>query len=947
MAAPDQHETRSAAPLEGTADSLEQALSRARTRAYVTATQPLSVPFRHWEVERSLGRGGMGGVFLARNPSLDRPVALKLLGATAPSGRRMRTEARALAKIRHPNVVAVHSVDLDGVSPVIEMDYVDGITLGQWVRTTPPVRTIVEAYAAAGVGIAAIHAAGLVHRDIKPDNILRTTSGEVVVVDLGLATDDVSDATATESARDASPRRSHTAAAGTPGYMAPEVLLGRPPTSAVDQFSLACSLCEAVYGELPFAGFADEQTYLDAVRRGPAPTQGAGASPPRWLRRSLRRALEFDPAHRYPSVETFVAELRHGLGQRRRWWQYGGFSTLVVVVGSLSWAGGSKGPPCPSADAWVEPRWSQRPLDPLRARVDTLRSEAGPRALALVEAALDRTQTRWAREQVSECRAQATGVDTFARAQCLDDVESAVRGQVEAARADEHDLLGRLVEAAGEIDRLPACPPSLDAVPRTPLWLRPQEQQLRRRLTEAQRADTSGHYAAAERALRKILDHATALPRLQARARFQLGHVLGSQDRSVAASAALDQARAAAFATGDDPLLCDILVYQAKVWSSIANEPERAARDLGLAAACLQRTRDPSPLVWADLHDAQGLHAHAAGRPPDAIAAYELALQRRIEAVGPDHFETGKSLHNLGNAWARMERWAKAQELLERALRVRTRVLGEEHPRVANTLFDLGDVLRNAGHPRQARARLQQALRIYSRAGIPTMSAAPAHLGLAQVALDTQAWDEAQRQLDACAELQHQPPRNAAELLAVANRLHTQGVVHIHGGDFESARVVFARATELLRRHDGRAPAVHDSTLRELEMLYGLERFGPLVDRVDREDPWLAQHIETLSPSERGRFTWYIAEAAEHEERPAIAERFFRRALAAYTTLDDTVSMQALHGRLALTLAQTPQGQTEAREHALACLAIVGGPDALRRSISQWLQTHPPPKGPP
>ena len=337
-----------------TSEDLERELNRARTKAWVTGQAGETIRFRAWDVVRLLGRGGMGGVFLARAPELDRNVALKLVGASAIGADRLAREARALAQIDHPNVVKVHAVDLGGPAPVIEMAYVEGLPLSRWLRSAPPLRSVVEAYVAAGEGLAAIHAAGLVHRDLKPDNILRKPDGGIVVVDLGLAIDEHTEVGPGE--RGGGRVSSGTALAGTPGYIAPEVLLGDRPTAAADQFSLACALYDSVAGALPFDASGARDTYLEEIRRGVPASEPKAA--PRWLRRVLQRGLQFDSARRYPTADAFRVEFQRGLERRTRWWRLGGLAMALVPVASLGWVAAHRPARCPGADAFLTPSWN-------------------------------------------------------------------------------------------------------------------------------------------------------------------------------------------------------------------------------------------------------------------------------------------------------------------------------------------------------------------------------------------------------------------------------------------------------------------------------------------------------------------------------------------------------------------------------------------------------------
>src|SRR3954462_11304837 len=142
-----------------------------------------------------LGRGGMGEVYAAFDPELDRKIAIKLLrarpgtGADASQGQtRLLREAQAIARLSHPNVVVVYDVGTFEESVFIAMEFVEGSTLGYWLHAeTRAPREVLEVFAAAGRGLAAAHAAGIIHRDFKPENVMLTKDGQVRVMDFGLA----------------------------------------------------------------------------------------------------------------------------------------------------------------------------------------------------------------------------------------------------------------------------------------------------------------------------------------------------------------------------------------------------------------------------------------------------------------------------------------------------------------------------------------------------------------------------------------------------------------------------------------------------------------------------------------------------------------------------------------------------------------------------------------
>lgn len=303
---------------------------KARIHAALFEDRPL--PPEHlgrFVLRGPLGRGGMGTVLEAYDASLDREVALKVLHPTLarPHARRLVREARALAKLSHPNVVQVYDVGEAEGRTFIAMELVRGQTLREWQERLPRPgwRACVRAYLQAGQGLAAAHAAGLVHRDFKPSNCIIDDDGRVRVLDFGLvraledgADDEVSSTGRPRGARDERLADSLTntgVVLGTAAYMPLEQLEGRPVDARGDQFSFCAALYEALHGERPFACESLDElmaAVASDVVRPPPP----GTRVPKSLRRALLRGLLADPARRWPSMAALLTELRHVVAPR-------------------------------------------------------------------------------------------------------------------------------------------------------------------------------------------------------------------------------------------------------------------------------------------------------------------------------------------------------------------------------------------------------------------------------------------------------------------------------------------------------------------------------------------------------------------------------------------------------------------------------------------------------
>jgi serine/threonine protein kinase len=275
-----------------------------------------------YELIEQIGVGGMGVVWAARDLDLGREVAIKL--SFPELHVRLLCEARAMARLSHPNVVMVHDVGATPDGLFIAMERIDGGTLAEWLRAVPRAwDEVIEKFVDAGRGLAAAHRAGLVHRDFKPENVLVGLDGAARVSDFGLAAS-VGEAWQGDAPGAGPGARAFTqegAPVGTLAYMAPEQLLGQAVTARSDQFSFCLALHEALYGVSAFAPPWDEAPavyFLAAVAEARiTPPPSHPRVPPR-LRELLLRGLSYRPDQRWPSMELLVGEMEDCLGRTRR-----------------------------------------------------------------------------------------------------------------------------------------------------------------------------------------------------------------------------------------------------------------------------------------------------------------------------------------------------------------------------------------------------------------------------------------------------------------------------------------------------------------------------------------------------------------------------------------------------------------------------------------------------
>lgn len=273
----------------------------------------------------TLGSGGMGLVYRAHDEQLDRSVAVKLLNAdwSTPEGAvRLHREARAMARLSHPNVVQIYEVGQHHERVFLAMEYVEGETLEAWLARKPTPPEIHALFMSIGLGVAAAHGVGIIHRDLKPTNILVDVTGRPRVADFGLASTvvavDIEDTSTLRGVGRAHGTQTQISRfAGTPQYMAPEQHAGTSATAHSDQFSFALMLWEALCGDLPFrqASTSDQEERAWVLQ---PPRRGTGLSAR--IRRALTRALEVDPSRRWPDMHSLLAALAPRPLSRRFAW---------------------------------------------------------------------------------------------------------------------------------------------------------------------------------------------------------------------------------------------------------------------------------------------------------------------------------------------------------------------------------------------------------------------------------------------------------------------------------------------------------------------------------------------------------------------------------------------------------------------------------------------------
>jgi tetratricopeptide (TPR) repeat protein/predicted Ser/Thr protein kinase len=680
---------------------------------------------------KRLGEGGMGVVYSAYDPDLERKVALKLLRPEAQADSdearaRLLREAQAMARVSHPNIVPIFDVGVWGDQVFLAMELVDGGTLHSWLSEGKRAwREVLERFLAAGQGLQAAHEAGLVHRDFKPANVLLSRTGRVYVTDFGLARQvgvPEKEEPLPEQARQLSRHMLDAAITqagmvmGTPIYMAPEQLMDPALDARSDQFSFCASLYWALYGQRAFDPEHMEKiviSWLKQKAQGQPVTYTSTRElidePPRevkvpvWVRQAMMRGLALDPGARFPSMKDLLEALsqEQRLVRRRRW----AVAACAVGVGLAVIAGGvyQRSRVCMGAGVRMSEVWGPAARQKLEAAFTaTGRPFAAETASRAVEV-LEGYAASWKRQSIEACeatRVHGTQPEELLarRLVCLERRRKDMRATVELLAGADAALVDKALDAVHTLPRLQECEDveslaEQQGLPTDPAR-RAEIERLEGQLAEVRARVDAGRFQAALEAARQLETPVLAtghLP-LMAELRFHLGWLQEQLGDSPAAARLLSQAASNAEAGRADRLKAAILnkllfvadgqqhFAQAAAWGELA---EATIRRLG-----------GDPLLEADVRANQANLAMSQKRFPEARSLLEQARALQERALAPGHPKRARTTFMLGRVLQRMGEHTQAEALLEEALKQTEASVGALHPDMARRHFMLAWALR-------------------------------------------------------------------------------------------------------------------------------------------------------------------------------------------------------------------------------------------------------------
>ena len=762
----------SSAPSDGTL--LGEATTQTGDARALGEASELPARIGRFVVVEKIGAGGMGVVLMAYDPKLDRRVAIKLIhpsrSADAQAQDRMLREAQALAKLSHPNVVQIYDVGTHGDQVYLAMEFVPGQTLEDWLQRDPPWREVVERFVAAGEGLAAAHAVGLVHRDFKPQNALLGYDGRVRVLDFGLVRVHRLDGDRRVGEDEVTAVGSHSGEwqtktgelLGTPAFMAPEQFAGEPGDELSDQYNFCASLFRGLWGMRPHPGVS-VHAIMESALAGTIVARPRERGVPAEIEDAVLRGLSKDPIDRHASLNDLLARLRGRPAARHRvaWIA----AAVLGVSAPMAFAIGMDDDPlerCLDASGEAVAVWAARRDAVETAFVGTQLPYASD-TFAGLDARMQDFTRKWTASHEHACRAAHESATQSAamfdlRVACLQRARTELDAATEVLAGADADVMRRASRIADGLPDLDVCddaealaaaiPPPPDEATRTAVAA------VRETIARAAALEGAGRYAEALAEAQTAVDAGTAIDYapLHAETSYRLANVQSSHGDVAAAEASMRATHWRALAEGLDDLgystafrMVEIVGVsghrfdEAQWWWDAADAlRKRAGKDaneegrlIGLRALLLAlrgehqealelnaralELADFAPLRLKLLNDRGDLH-HRMGDAKAAERTFGEAHEMAVEIYGERHPDSAVPLGNRGMIALMREDYATAVPLIEQAIAVIEPAVAEGNPHLATMYNMLGVAAEQQGHPEEARRHYERALAIREKA---------------------------------------------------------------------------------------------------------------------------------------------------------------------------------------------------------------------------------------
>ncbi len=881
-------------------------------------------------IGRVVGQGATGVVYAGFDPDLDRAVAIKLLHPRAGSSSRLLREAQAVARLAHRNVVTIHDVGVVDRQPFLAMELIEGETLERWLARAHPWREVLAVLRDAGLGLAAAHGAGIVHGDFKPDNVLITPSGRVVVTDFGLARrdGDLAGDTGGDDVRSPSfpmplEATQEGGFEGTPAYAAPELHEGARSDALADQFSFCVALFEGLFGARPFQGdsveLLAEQTAAGAV----TPVAGAAAVPRR-LRRAVLRGLSPRPQDRWPSMHALLTALE----PRRRAPLLLAAASTAALAGVVVFAAASGQPPRRSSYcAGVADRlggvWNDETARRLEAEFSATGAPSAADAWAAVRERFDGFAQAWLSTTADACAAQERGDVPSAvialRMGCLERQFERLEGLVGALADVDAEGVRRATDTVAHLPRPEVCIDDLQlgrgAAARATVEPAIQAE-LDAMVARTELLRDTAHYPESEALARTLLKRAHEVDDRWTVAEALLELAIIKQWRGEPdAEQAQHDALSAALAVEHHRVAAMAIIGVLELWEPDTVGGITRAQQWEQHCRAMLSAMGGAPTLEIQLRVAMGNIRLRMAHYDEAKLEFERAIELLPEGV--DVVLVAGAEANLGSIEAAHGRFAEALAYFRNSRDHLERRYGPRHPNVAGASINVGSALGELGDLEGAHAEHLRALEIYEQNfGVDTPAAAPAlrmlawnglvrlhhdeALGFAERALaiarrDAGDTESLARSLSMLSSIQLERGRTiearaaADEALEIGTRalgeahpmvaqlLLESGLVALQGGARDEARDKLTRSIALREREFGRVDAEVGRALTGLVELELLEHHGAAAIAMAREVRAIGQSPAIESENVRAEGAYLLARAlrasgsrAERAEIPAL-----------------------------------------------------------------------------
>jgi tetratricopeptide (TPR) repeat protein/predicted Ser/Thr protein kinase len=915
-----------------------------------------------------LGKGGMGVVYRAHDPRLERDVAAKVvrrewLGRDGEA--RLLREARAMAQTTHPNVVAILDVVSCDAGLVIAMELVDGVDLKTWLRKqSRPWSTVLDTFLEAARGLAAVHAAGLTHRDFKPANVLLSHDGRVMVTDFGLALEggkrdgalgeggawgeasvesrssgsgSGSGSAGSESGSGSSRSRptgsqQHLTRTGevmgTPAYMAPEQRFGARIEPASDQYSFCVALWEGLCGARPKRLRQFSPGDPGVLAPWPAP-QGV----PKAVGDVLQRGLATDPRERFGSMDALIDALQRARSPRPRRWPYA-VGLVAMTTAVAAWAVSPRHDACASGAARLAESWGDPQREAVARSFSGDGSEFAAEAMPAVVSDLDEYATAWGEAHARVCEAMATDSDRLVadrQMACLADRRRALAETTDVLANADHETIQRSLDVTRRLPAIDECAGASDSDAPAPIHpvLAVAADASRALLTRIDALSAGGRYAEALALAQSLPEQVEGLgrPRLHARALFARGASYGQLSRPKEAVAELERAAQTAEDAGDDAMASQASGRMAYILAWDLGQVDEALVQARRALALARRTT-PAAEREAAAHSILGVVLGAAGDLDAALEEGQLAYAY-YEAAGDtwnaDHVRT-----DLGRTLARQGKLAEATVLFERTLESRRATLPRLHPEHANAVNNVAAAYAQAGDLARAEPLMQLGYELRLGSLGPDHMATIDSLGnLAHVHADLGRFEEAEAgQREALAGYERllgpKHPRVANALNGWASALHELG-------RFDEAVTPMRRALDIYVELFG---AEHPDVAQVHANLANTLASASRWEESDRHQAAAIATFEALEgPQGIGLASALVTAGgrANRRDDPDAAVAYLERAIAILEPVEAEQPLRLAEGLDQLGRARAARHETAAalaaQEHALRLYAAAFGED--------------------